>query len=249
MKLFSKIFGSSNSRKLKKLKRSATQISALEEGLKGLSDDQLKTKTVEFQERIAGGESVDALLSEAFAVAREASIRVLGMRHFDVQLIGGMVLNEGSISEMRTGEGKTLMATLPAYLNALSGKGVHIVTVNEYLAERDANWMRPLYEFLGLTVGVIKSGQNPAEKKAAYESSITYGTNNEFGFDYLRDNMAFRVADKMQRELNFAVVDEVDSILIDEARTPLIISGAAENSSQLYIAINSLVPKLSLIHI
>jgi len=244
MKLFSKIFGSSNSRKLKKLKRTVTQISALEEGLKSLDDDQLKAKTAEFQARIAAGESVDSLLIEAFAVAREASIRVLGMRHFDVQLIGGMVLNEGSISEMRTGEGKTLMATLPAYLNALTGKGVHIVTVNEYLAERDANWMRPLYEFLGLTVGVIKSGQSPFDKKAAYECSITYGTNNEFGFDYLRDNMAFRVADKMQRELNFAVVDEVDSILIDEARTPLIISGAAENSSQLYIAINALVPKL-----
>ena len=244
MKLFSKIFGSSNSRKLKKLKRSVIQISALEEGLKSLDDDQLKAKTAEFQSRIQAGESVDSLLIEAFAVAREASVRVLGMRHFDVQLIGGMVLNEGSISEMRTGEGKTLMATLPAYLNALTGKGVHIVTVNEYLAERDANWMRPLYEFLGLTVGVIKSGQSPIEKKVAYESSITYGTNNEFGFDYLRDNMAFRVADKMQRELNFAVVDEVDSILIDEARTTLIISGAAENSSQLYIAINALVPKL-----
>ena len=215
MKLFSKIFGSSNSRKLKKLKRSVIQISALEEGLKSLDDDQLKAKTAEFQSRIQAGESVDSLLIEAFAVAREASVRVLGMRHFDVQLIGGMVLNEGSISEMRTGEGKTLMATLPAYLNALTGKGVHIVTVNEYLAERDANWMRPLYEFLGLTVGVIKSGQSPIEKKVAYESSITYGTNNEFGFDYLRDNMAFRVADKMQRELNFAVVDEVDSILID----------------------------------
>jgi preprotein translocase subunit SecA len=245
MKLLSKIFGSSNSRKLKKLGKVVAQINALEEGVKALSDADLAAKTPEFASRIEAGESVESLLPEAFAVAREASVRVLGMRHFDVQFIGGMVLNEGSIAEMRTGEGKTLMATLPAYLNALSGQGVHIVTVNEYLAERDANWMRPLYEFLGLTVGVIKSGQPPAEKKAAYECSITYGTNNEFGFDYLRDNMAFRSADKMQRALNFAVVDEVDSILIDEARTPLIISGAAENSSQLYLAINALVPRLT----
>lgn len=245
MKLLSKIFGSSNSRKLKKLGKVVAQINALEEGIKALSDADLAAKTPEFASRIEAGESVESLLPEAFAVAREASVRVLGMRHFDVQFIGGMVLNEGSIAEMRTGEGKTLMATLPAYLNALSGQGVHIVTVNEYLAERDANWMRPLYEFLGLTVGVIKSGQPPAEKKAAYECSITYGTNNEFGFDYLRDNMAFRSADKMQRALNFAVVDEVDSILIDEARTPLIISGAAENSSQLYLAINALVPRLT----
>ena len=244
MKLLSKIFGSSNSRKLKKLGKSVAQINALEEGVKALSDADLAAKTPEFIKRLEAGESLDALLPEAFAVAREASVRVLGMRHFDVQFIGGMVLNEGSIAEMRTGEGKTLMATLPAYLNALSGDGVHIVTVNEYLAERDANWMRPLYEFLGLSVGVIKSGQHPAEKKAAYECSITYGTNNEFGFDYLRDNMAFRSADKMQRALNFAVVDEVDSILIDEARTPLIISGAAENSSKLYLAINALVPRL-----
>ena len=245
MKLLSKIFGSSNSRKLKKLGKSVAQINALEEGIKALSDADLAAKTPEFASRIEAGESGESLLPEAFAVAREASVRVLGMRHFDVQFIGGMVLNEGSIAEMRTGEGKTLMATLPAYLNALSGQGVHIVTVNEYLAERDANWMRPLYEFLGLTVGVIKSGQPPAEKKTAYECSITYGTNNEFGFDYLRDNMAFRSADKMQRALNFAVVDEVDSILIDEARTPLIISGAAENSSQLYLAINALVPRLT----
>lgn len=245
MKLLSKIFGSSNSRKLKKLGKTVAQINALEEGLKALSDADLAAKTPEFVSRLEAGESLESLLPEAFAVAREASVRVLGMRHFDVQFIGGMVLNEGSIAEMRTGEGKTLMATLPAYLNALSGEGVHIVTVNEYLAERDANWMRPLYEFLGLTVGVIKSGQHPAEKKAAYECSITYGTNNEFGFDYLRDNMAFRSADKMQRALNFAVVDEVDSILIDEARTPLIISGAAENSSQLYLAINALVPRLT----
>jgi preprotein translocase subunit SecA len=175
---------------------------------------------------------------------REASKRTLGLRHFDVQMIGGMVLHQGDIAEMKTGEGKTLVATLPAYLNGLAGDGVHIVTVNDYLASRDANWMRPLYEFLGLTVGVIVGGQLPQEKKAAYGASITYGTNNEFGFDYLRDNMAFRIEDKLQRKLNFAIVDEVDSILIDEARTPLIISGAAENSSQLYMTINDLIPSL-----
>mgnify|MGYP001259555733 CR=1 FL=1 len=205
MKLLSKIFGSSNSRKLKKLGKSVAQINALEEGIKALSDADLAAKTPEFASRIEAGESVESLLPEAFAVAREASVRVLGMRHFDVQFIGGMVLNEGSIAEMRTGEGKTLMATLPAYLNALSGQGVHIVTVNEYLAERDANWMRPLYEFLGLTVGVIKSGQPPAEKKAAYECSITYGTNNEFGFDYLRDNMVQSAEQKAQRKIHAAL--------------------------------------------
>ena len=246
MSILNKIFGSSNSRKLKKLSRIVTVINSHEESIKALSDDALKQKTEEFKQRFDGGESLEALLPEAFAVVREAGVRVMGMRHFDVQMIGGVVLNEGSISEMRTGEGKTLMATLPAYLNGLTGKGVHIVTVNEYLAERDANWMRPLYEFLGLSVGIIASGQNPEDKKAAYDSSITYGTNNEFGFDYLRDNMAFRLDDKMQRELNFAVVDEVDSILIDEARTPLIISGAAENSSELYVAINQLIPKLEM---
>ena len=219
-------------------------INAFEPALEALSDAQLKQKTEEFRQRLAAGESLDALLPEAFAVVREASKRTLGMRHFDMQFVGGMVLHEGSISEMRTGEGKTLVATLPAYLNGLTDKGVHIVTVNEYLADRDANWMRPLYEFLGLSVGIIKSSQNPLEKKAAYGSHITYGTNNEFGFDYLRDNMVFRLEDKMQRVLNFAIVDEVDSILIDEARTPLIISGAAEDSSQLYVAINKLIPKL-----
>jgi preprotein translocase subunit SecA len=246
MSILNKIFGSSNSRKLKKLSRTVTLINGLEESLQGLSDDELKQKTEKFRKRYEDGEKLEALLPEAFAVVREASVRVMGMRHFDVQMIGGIVLNEGSISEMRTGEGKTLMATLPAYLNGLTGKGVHIVTVNEYLAERDANWMRPLYEFLGLSVGIIGSGQHPDDKKAAYESSITYGTNNEFGFDYLRDNMAFRLDDKMQKELNFAVVDEVDSILIDEARTPLIISGAAEDSSQLYVDINQLIPKLEI---
>lgn len=246
MKLLNAIFGTSNSRKLKKLQQTVKAINGFETELKGLDDSQLQQKTLQFKQQISQGKSLDALLPEAFAVAREASVRVMGMRHFDVQLIGGMVLHEGSISEMRTGEGKTLMATLPAYLNGLSGDGVHVVTVNEYLAERDANWMRPLYEFLGLSVGVIKSGQSPLEKKAAYGCDITYGTNNEFGFDYLRDNMAFRLDDKMQAKLNFAIVDEVDSILIDEARTPLIISGAAENSSELYIAINNLVPKLEL---
>ncbi|MCG8413429.1 MAG: preprotein translocase subunit SecA [Pseudomonadales bacterium] len=244
MNILSKVFGSSNSRKLKKMQKTVAVINGFEEQLQSLSDEELKAKTEEFRGRLDAGESIEQILPEAFAVVREASVRTLGLRHFDVQLIGGMVLHQGSISEMRTGEGKTLVATLPAYLNALGGKGVHIVTVNEYLAERDANWMGPIYNFLGLTVGVIKSGQNPEEKKAAYESSITYGTNNEFGFDYLRDNMAFRLEDKMQRELHFAIVDEVDSILIDEARTPLIISGAAEDSSKLYTAIDKLIPKL-----
>ncbi len=244
MTLFNKIFGSSNSRKLKKLQKSVDRINTFEADLKSLSDNELQQKTIEFKQRFDAGEFIDALLPEAFAVVREASNRTLKMRHFDVQMVGGIVLHEGSISEMRTGEGKTLMATLPAYLNGLTGKGVHIVTVNEYLAERDANWMRPLYEYLGLSVGIIGSGQSSEDKKAAYNCSITYGTNNEFGFDYLRDNMAFRLDDKMQRELNFAIVDEVDSILIDEARTPLIISGAAEDSSKLYVAINQLIPKL-----
>jgi len=244
MNILSKLFGSSNSRKLKRMQRTVTTINQLEESFAALSDDELKAKTTEFQQRLEEGASLDSLLPEAFAAVREASKRTLGLRHFDVQLIGGMVLHQGDIAEMRTGEGKTLVSTLPVYLNALSGKGVHVVTVNEYLATRDAEWMGPIYEFLGLTVGAIKSGQSPEEKKAAYESSITYGTNNEFGFDYLRDNMAFRLDDKMQRELNFAVVDEVDSILIDEARTPLIISGAAEDSSELYLAINKLIPKL-----
>lgn len=244
MNILNKIFGTSNSRKLRKLERKVAGINSFEPALEALSDAELKLKTDEFRKRFADGETLEALLPEAFAVVREASKRTLGLRHFDMQLVGGMVLHEGSISEMRTGEGKTLVATLPAFLNGLTGKGVHIVTVNEYLADRDANWMRPLYEFLGLSVAIIKSGQNSAEKKAAYDATITYGTNNEFGFDYLRDNMAFRLEDKMQRELNFAIVDEVDSILIDEARTPLIISGAAEDSSQLYVAINKLIPRL-----
>lgn len=242
--LLSKIFGSSNSRKLKKLRKIVKKINGMESSLASLSDAELGAKTAEFRSRFDGGESLDSILPEAFAVVREASKRVMGMRHFDVQMVGGMVLHQGDIAEMKTGEGKTLVATLPAYLNGLSGKGVHIVTVNDYLASRDANWMRPLYEFLGLKVGVIVAGQPPQEKREAYQADITYGTNNEFGFDYLRDNMAFRMEDKYQRELNFAIVDEVDSILIDEARTPLIISGAAQDSSQLYMAINGLIDKL-----
>src|SRR5690606_15011778 len=219
-------------------------INALEPEMQKLSDEQLKAKTLEFRERYNNGETLDHLLPEAFATVREASKRVLNMRHFDVQMIGGMSLHEGRIAEMRTGEGKTLVSTLPSYLHALTGKGVHIVTVNDYLASRDANWMMPLYEFLGMTVGVIQSMQPAAVKRAAYAADVTYGTNNEYGFDYLRDNMALSKRDKVQRPLNFAVIDEVDSILIDEARTPLIISGAAENSSELYKRMNQLVMKL-----
>jgi preprotein translocase subunit SecA len=239
-----RIFGSRNQRLLRQFEVIVKQINSLEEGLQALTDGDLCAKTVEFRERYDAGETLQNLLPEAFAVAREAAWRTLGMRPFDVQLIGGMVLHQGDIAEMRTGEGKTLVATLPAYLNALSSKGVHIVTVNEYLAQRDADWMRPLYEFLGLTVGVSKSGQNQEEKRAAYESDITYATNNELGFDYLRDNLAFSLQDKVQRELNFAIVDEVDSILIDEARTPLIISGPTEESTDLYQKINKLIPRL-----
>ncbi|MDU9406690.1 preprotein translocase subunit SecA [Pseudomonas sp. zfem001] len=242
--LFKKLFGSKNEREVKRLVKAVQSVNVLEEQMIALSDEQLRGKTEEFKGRLAQGETLDKLLPEAFAVAREAGKRVMGMRHFDVQLIGGMALHEGKIAEMRTGEGKTLVGTLAVYLNALSGKGVHVVTVNEYLARRDANWMRPLYEFLGLSVGIVTPFQPPEEKRAAYAADITYGTNNEFGFDYLRDNMAFSLEDKFQRELNFAVIDEVDSILIDEARTPLIISGQAEDSSKLYIEINKLIPRL-----
>jgi preprotein translocase subunit SecA len=242
--LLSKIFGSRNDRLLKRMNKAAVQINTLEPQIQALSDDELRAKTEEFRQRLQEGATLDELLPEAFAVAREAGKRALNMRHFDVQLIGGMVLNDGKIAEMRTGEGKTLVGTLAVYLNALAGKGVHVVTVNDYLAKRDAAWMGRLYNFLGLTVGVVLSGQNQEEKRAAYAADITYGTNNEFGFDYLRDNMAFSVADKVQREMNFAIVDEVDSILIDEARTPLIISGPAEDSSELYQRINKIVPKL-----
>ncbi|WP_446941324.1 preprotein translocase subunit SecA [Pseudomonas aeruginosa] len=242
--LLKKLFGSKNERDVKRMAKAVQAVNALEPQMVALSDEQLKAKTAEFQQRYAKGETLDQLLPEAFAVVREAGKRVMGMRHFDVQLIGGMTLHDGKIAEMRTGEGKTLVGTLPVYLNALSGKGVHVVTVNDYLARRDANWMRPLYEFLGLSVGVVTPFQPPEDKRAAYAADITYGTNNEFGFDYLRDNMAFSLDDKFQRELNFAVVDEVDSILIDEARTPLIISGQAEDSSELYIKINKLIPRL-----
>ena len=229
-----KIFGSRNDRLLKQYRKSVAKINALEKQMQALSDAELQAKTAEFKQRLADGQSLDDILVEAFAVCREASSRVLGMRHFDVQLIGGMVLHNGKIAEMRTGEGKTLVATLAVYLNALSGKGVHVVTVNDYLASRDAGIMEPLYNFLGLSVGVIVADLQPFERQTAYGADITYGTNNEFGFDYLRDNMVTDQYDKVQRELNFAVVDEVDSILIDEARTPLIISGQADDNIQLY---------------
>jgi preprotein translocase subunit SecA len=243
-KIFTRLFGSRNQRQLKQMAKTVRKINALEEGIKSLSDSDLTNKSDEFRKRVSDGESLEDLLPEAFAVAREAAWRALGLRPFDVQLIGGMVLHQGNIAEMRTGEGKTLVATLPAYLNALSGNGVHIVTVNEYLAQRDADWMRPVYEFLGLTVGVSKSGQSQDEKRAAYDSDITYATNNELGFDYLRDNLAFSLQDKVLRQLNFGIVDEVDSILIDEGRAPLIISGPTEESTDLYQKINKLIPKL-----
>ena len=243
--ILASFLGSRNQRLLKQMERIVNKINTLEASVQALTDAELQAKTNEFKQRLEKGEKLGALLPEAFAVVREAAVRKLGMRHFDVQLIGGMVLNSGKIAEMRTGEGKTLVATLPAYLNALSGKGVHVVTVNDYLAKRDADWMRPVFEFLGMQVGVIHTAQEPAEKQAAYACDITYGTNNEYGFDYLRDNMAFSVAEKVQRELNFAIVDEVDSILIDEARTPLIISGSADESSEYYRVIDKLVPKLT----
>ena len=239
------IFGSRNDRVLRRIKKTVKKINALEEDMQALDNDALRAKTQEFRDRYQAGESLDDLLPEAFAVVREGGVRAMGMRHFDVQLIGGVVLHEGNVAEMRTGEGKTLVATLPAYLNALSGNTVHLITVNDYLASRDAAWMGKLYNFLGLEVGVVKAGQSQEEKRAAYSGDIVYGTNNEFGFDYLRDNMAFSKADKMQGQLTFAIVDEVDSILIDEARTPLIISGAAEDSSELYRKINKFIPKLS----
>ncbi len=243
-KFLTRIFGSRNQRLLRQYSKVVKKINSLEEGLQALSDSELRAKTEEFRQRYADGETLDQLLPETFAVAREASVRTMGLRPFDVQLIGGMVLHDGNIAEMRTGEGKTLMSTLPAYLNAISSDGVHVVTVNEYLAQRDADWMRPIYEFLDLTVGVSKAGQSADEKRAAYAADITYATNNELGFDYLRDNLAFSIEDKAQRQLNFAIVDEVDSILIDEARTPLIISGPAEASTDLYAQINKLIPKL-----
>ena len=244
-KFFGKVFGSRNERVLKKLKKVVAQVNIFEGSIEQLDDDALKEKTAEFRRELADGKSLEEVLPEAFSVVREAGKRVLNMRHFDVQLVGGYVLNEGKIAEMRTGEGKTLVATLAVYLNALEGEGVHVITVNDYLAQRDAAWMSQLYSFLGLTTGVIIGGLSPEERREAYNSDITYGTNNEFGFDYLRDNMAFSIEEKVQRKLNFAVIDEVDSILIDEARTPLIISGPAEDSSELYGRMNALIPNLS----
>lgn len=244
VKLITKLFGSRNDRLLKQMKKEVTKINALEPAIEALTDEELKSKTAEFKERLTKDETLENLLPEAFAVVREASKRVFGMRHFDVQMIGGMVLNQGKIAEMRTGEGKTLTATLPSYLNALTGRGVHVITVNDYLASRDADWSRPLFEFLGMTVGCNIAGLAPDVKQAAYQSDITYGTNNEFGFDYLRDNMAFSPEERAQKPLHFAIIDEVDSILIDEARTPLIISGQAEDNAELYKVINTVVPTL-----
>ena len=239
-----KVFGSKNERELKKLQPAVERINALEADIQALSDDRLRAQTAAFRQRLQNGESLEQLLPEAFATVREASLRTLKMRHFDVQLIGGMVLHAGKIAEMKTGEGKTLAATLPAYLNALTGRGVHIVTVNDYLARRDTEWMGHIYNFLGLEVGSIIHGLDDDERKAAYSADITYGTNNEFGFDYLRDNMKFDRDTIVQKDLHFSIVDEVDSILIDEARTPLIISGPAEKSTHLYYQINSFIPRL-----
>src|ERR1700738_4102237 len=238
------IFGTSNDRSLKAYQRRVPQINALEPAMQALSDAELRGKTDEFRQRLAEGATLDQLLPEAFAVVREAAVRVVGMRHFDVQLIGGMVLHDGKISEMKTGEGKTLVATLPVYLNALPGRGVHVVTVNDYLARRDAEWMAQIYGFLGLSTGVIVHGLGETERRDAYASDITYGTNNEFGFEYLRDNMKYSRAEMVQRDFAYAIVDEVDSILIDEARTPLIISGPAEDSSDLYRTVNAVVRDL-----
>ncbi len=243
-KIVGSVVGTKNDRELKRMRKVVSKINAHEASVQALSDEQLQQKTEEFKSRFQGGESLDALLPEAFAVCREASLRVNGMRHYDVQLIGGITLHEGKIAEMKTGEGKTLMATLAMYLNGISGKGVHLVTVNDYLAARDAELNRPLFSFLGLKVGVIYSQQPPQEKIDAYQADITYGTNNEYGFDYLRDNMVFSLAEKKQRPLNFAIIDEIDSILIDEARTPLIISGQAEDSSRMYTLINTIIPVL-----
>jgi len=243
--ILTKIFGSRNDRLLKTYRKTIERINALEPAYEKLDDDQLRAKTQEFKNRVTAGELLDDLLPEAFAVVREGGKRIMKMRHFDVQLLGGMSLHNGKISEMRTGEGKTLTATLPVYLNALTGKGVHVVTVNDYLASRDARWMGKLYNFLGLSVGINLPNMSREEKQVAYNADITYGTNNEFGFDYLRDNMVYEVGDRVQRGLNFAIVDEVDSILIDEARTPLIISGQAEDHTEMYLAINKVVPLLT----
>ena len=245
MGLLKAIFGDYSEKEIKRIKPVVEKINKLEDEISKLSDKELKDKTTYFKEELNKGKTLDDILPEAFAVVREASKRVLGMRHFDVQLIGGIVLHQGRIAEMRTGEGKTLVATLPVYLNALSGKGVHVITVNEYLAKRDSEWMGKLYRFLGLSVGLIQSRMSKVDKQKAYNSDITYGTNNEFGFDYLRDNMVVRKQDMVQRDLNYAIVDEIDSILIDEARTPLIISGRANKSSDLYKKSDSFVKRLT----
>ena len=242
--LLKKIVGSKNERELKRIKPMIQRVNVLEPEVRPLSDDQLRAKTAEFKNRLDHKEALDDILPEAFAVVRETARRTLGERHYDVQLIGGIVLHEGKIAEMATGEGKTLVSTLPAYLNALEGKGVHIVTVNDYLARRDREWMGVIYRFLGLSVGVILHELNDQERQQAYRCDITYGTNNEFGFDYLRDNMKFSLDDYVQRDLHYAIVDEVDSILIDEARTPLIISGPAEESTDKYYKINRVIPAL-----
>jgi len=243
--LIEKVIGSYSDRELKRIQPIIDEINEIEPDIKALTDEQLRAKTFEFKEKIAKGEAtLDDILPEAFAVVREASVRVLGMRHFDVQLIGGVVLHQGRIAEMKTGEGKTLVATLPVYLNALEGKGVHVVTVNDYLARRDSEWMGKIYRFLGLTVGLIVHDMDNNERRKAYSCDITYGTNNEFGFDYLRDNMVIYKEEKVQRDLHYAIVDEVDSILVDEARTPLIISGAGDKSTDLYKRANSFVSRL-----
>ena len=246
MSFITKMFGDPNEKELKALRPIVDQINALEDEMKALTDEELRERTADFKEELANGATLDDILPDAFAVVREAGRRAIGMRHFDVQLIGGIVLHQGKIAEMRTGEGKTLVATLPAYLNALTGKGVHIVTVNDYLAQRDRDWMGKIFEFLGLSVGVILSSLPPQgpERRAAYAADITYGTNNELGFDYLRDNMVPDAAFCVQRELNYAIVDEVDNILIDEARTPLIISGQAEESAEIYQRFARVVPRL-----
>ena len=243
--ILTKIFGSRNDRLLKTYRKTVEHINGLEPQFEKFTDEELKAQTETFKRRVAEGASLESVLPEAFAVVREASKRVMKMRHFDVQMVGGLALHHGKVAEMRTGEGKTLTATLPVYLNALTGKGVHVVTVNDYLASRDAQWMGRLYNFLGLTVGINLPQAPREDKQAAYRSDITYGTNNEYGFDYLRDNMVYEAADRVQRSLNFAIVDEVDSILIDEARTPLIISGQAEDQTPVYNAIKQLIPHLT----
>src|SRR5258705_3527120 len=243
--ILTKVIGTQNEREIKRLRPRVVEFSALEPQIQPLTDEQLRAKTGEFRQRFAAGESVDDLLVEAFAVVREAGKRVLNMRHFDVQLIGGMVLHTGKIAEMKTGEGKTLVATLPAYLNALEGKGVHVVTVNDYLARRDSEWMGRLYRFLGMRVGVIQHELTDQQRQVAYRAGITYGTTKQFGFDYLRDKMKFDLASMVQRGHHYAIVDEVDSILIDEARTPLIISGPAEESTDLYYEVDRIIPKLT----